>query len=161
MERRGHAFKSHLCNTRFFRVALCRGDRQRQGRNALRAFDTQPMRLIVLPKGLGTGLAGWLVPGLLVLALGGCTIAKPRTDDPWEGFNRKMYAFNDAADKAVIRPTAMAYRKVTSANMRRVIANFFANIRMPITIVNDLLQIEPKAALRNTGRFAINTTLGF
>ena len=68
---------------------------------------------------------------LCVALLAGCTIAKPRTDDPWEGFNRKMYAFNDAADKAVIRPTAMAYRKVTSANMRRVIANFFANIRMP------------------------------
>ncbi|MGN6222308.1 MlaA family lipoprotein, partial [Pseudoxanthomonas sp.] len=97
---------------------------------------------------------------LCVALLAGCTIAKPRTDDPWEGFNRKMYAFNDAADKAVIRPTAMAYRKVTSANMRRVIANFFANIRMPITIVNDLLQVEPKLALRNTGRFAINTTLG-
>jgi phospholipid-binding lipoprotein MlaA len=96
-----------------------------------------------------------------VALLAGCTIAKPRTDDPWEGFNRKMYAFNDAADKAVIRPTAVAYRKITSANMRRVVANFFANIRMPITIINDILQIEPRAALHNTGRFAINTTLGF
>jgi phospholipid-binding lipoprotein MlaA len=111
-----------------------------------------------------TPTAAHLRAGLMALCvalLAGCTVAKPRTDDPLEGFNRKMYAFNDAADKAVIRPTAMAYRKVTSANMRRVIANFFANIRMPITIVNDLLQVEPKAALRNTGRFAINTTLGF
>jgi phospholipid-binding lipoprotein MlaA len=95
------------------------------------------------------------------LALGGCTIAKPRTDDPWESFNRKMYAFNDAADKAVIRPVAVTYRKVTTPNMRRVISNFFANIKMPITIVNDVLQAEPKSALHNTGRFAINTTLGF
>src|SRR5690349_12347576 len=161
MERRGHAFKSHLCNTRFFRVALCRGDRQRQGRNALRAFDTQPMRLIVLPKGLGTGLAGWLVPGLLVLALGGCTIAKPRTDDPWEGFNRKMYAFNDAADKAVIRPVASGYRKVTSANVRRVVSNFYDNVKMPITIANNVLQGDPPRAAKSTGRFLVNTTLGF
>lgn len=97
----------------------------------------------------------------VVAAVAGCTIAKPRTDDPWEGFNRKMYAFNDAADKAVIRPVAVGYRKITTPNVRRVVANFFANIKMPITIVNDVLQAEPKAALHNTGRFAVNTTLGF
>ncbi|MBO9664298.1 VacJ family lipoprotein [Dokdonella sp.] len=103
--------------------------------------------------------AGLLAASVAFLA--GCTIAKPRTDDPWEGFNRKMYAFNDAADKAVIRPVAVGYRKITTPNMRRVVSNFFANIKMPITIVNDVLQAEPTSALRNTGRFAINTTLGF
>lgn len=98
---------------------------------------------------------------LCAIALAGCTIAKPRTDDPWQGFNRKMYAFNDAADKAVIRPVARGYRKITTPDMRRIVANFFANIRMPITIINDILQVQPIAAVRNTGRFAINTTLGF
>ena len=96
-----------------------------------------------------------------VALLAGCTIAKPRTDDPWEGFNRKMYAFNDTADKAVIRPAAVGYRKITSPNVRRIVANFFANIRMPITIVNDVLQADPKSAVRNTGRFVINSTVGF
>jgi phospholipid-binding lipoprotein MlaA len=102
--------------------------------------------------------------GLLALSvamLAGCTIARPRTDDPWEGFNRKMYAFNDAADKAVIRPVAVGYRKITSQNVRRVVSNFFANIKMPITIINDVLQADPKSAARNTGRFVINTTVGF
>lgn len=98
---------------------------------------------------------------LCLALLAGCTIAKPRTDDPWEGFNRRMYAFNQAADKAVIRPAAVTYRKVTSPNVRRLVSNFFANIRMPITIVNDLLQAEPRDALRNTSRFLINSTLGF
>jgi len=98
---------------------------------------------------------------LCVALLAGCTIAKPRTDDPWEGFNRKMYAFNDAADKAVIRPVAVGYRKITSQNVRRVVSNFFANIKMPITIINDVLQADPKSAVRNTGRFVINTTVGF
>ncbi|HET7923763.1 MAG TPA: MlaA family lipoprotein, partial [Rhodanobacteraceae bacterium] len=108
------------------------------------------MRLIVLRKGLGAGLSGWLVSGLLVLALGGCTVAKPRTDDPWEGFNRKMYAFNDAADKAVIRPVAAGYRKVTSPNVRRVVSNFYDNIKMPITIANNVLQGDPKRAAKST-----------
>lgn len=108
-----------------------------------------------------------LVPlraGLLALSLtllAGCTIAKPRTDDPWEHFNRKMYAFNDAADKAVIRPVASGYRKITTPDMRRIVANFFANIRMPITIINDILQVDPRSAFHNTGRFVINTTVGF
>lgn len=103
--------------------------------------------------------AGLLTACLVVL--GGCTIAAPRTDDPYEKFNRRVYAFNDAADKAVIRPVAAGYRKITSQNARRLISNFFANIKMPITIVNDVLQAEPRSAVRNTGRFAINTTLGF
>ncbi|MBX3701426.1 MAG: VacJ family lipoprotein [Dokdonella sp.] len=97
---------------------------------------------------------------LLALLATGCTIAKPRTDDPLEKFNRKMYVFNDAADKAVIRPVAVTYRKLTNDTTRRLIANFFANVKMPITIVNDVLQVEPKAALRNSGRFVVNTTVG-
>ena len=96
-----------------------------------------------------------------VLVLAGCTISKPRTDDPWEKFNRKVYAFNVKVDNAVIRPTAVAYRKVTSPNVRRVLSNFFANVRMPITIANDALQGEIKDALKGTGRFVINTTVGF
>ncbi|MEO7325570.1 MAG: VacJ family lipoprotein [Dokdonella sp.] len=102
--------------------------------------------------------------GLLALSvtlLAGCTIAKPRTDDPWEHFNRKMYAFNDVADKTVIRPVAAGYRKITSADMRRIVANFFANIRMPISIINDILQVDPRSAVHNTGRFVINSTVGF
>ncbi len=108
---------------------------------------------------LSTLRKGLLAAALLVLA--GCTIAKPRTDDPWEKFNRKVYHFNVKVDNAVIRPTAVAYRKVTTPNVRRVVSNFFANVRMPITIANDALQGEIKDALKGTGRFVINTTVGF
>jgi phospholipid-binding lipoprotein MlaA len=55
----------------------------------------------------------------------------------------------------------VGYRKVTSANMRRIVANFFANVKMPITIINDILQVDPKSAARNTGRFVVNSTVGF
>lgn len=102
--------------------------------------------------------------GLVVsclLVLGGCAISQPRSDDPWEKFNRKVYAFNDKVDRAVIRPTAVAYRKITSPNVRRILSNFFANIRMPISIANDALQGDIKDALKGSGRFLINTTVGF
>jgi phospholipid-binding lipoprotein MlaA len=111
--------------------------------------------------GLRGGLPGLIVPLLLVLVMGGCTVAKPRTDDPWESFNRKMYAFNDAADRTVIRPVAVGYRKITSPNVRRVIGNFYDNIKMPITIANNLLQGDPRRAFKSTGRFLVNTTVGF
>ena len=75
----------------------------------------------------------WLLIATLV-ALAGCTIAKPRTDDPLEKYNR--------------------------APVRRSVSDFFTNIRMPVTVANDLLQARPTHALKNTGRFLINLTLG-
>lgn len=97
----------------------------------------------------------------LVAIMAGCAIAQPRTDDPLESYNRTMYAFNDKMDKAVIRPAAVGYRKVTTPNARRLVSNFFANVRMPITIANNLLQGRLVMAVRNSGRFVINTTVGF
>lgn len=92
--------------------------------------------------------------------LAGCAIAKPRNDDPLEKYNRKVYAFNDALDQAVIRPVAVGYRKVTNPPVRRSISDFFTNIRMPVTVANDLLQARPTQALQSTGRFLVNLTLG-
>jgi len=103
--------------------------------------------------------ARWLAL-LLVTLLAGCTIAKPRTDDPLEKFNRNVYAFNDALDKAAIRPVAVGYRKITNAPVRRSFSDFFTNIRMPITVANDLLQARPIQALQSSGRFLVNVTLG-
>jgi phospholipid-binding lipoprotein MlaA len=100
------------------------------------------------------------LPLIAVALLAGCSIAKPRTDDPHEQFNRKVYAFNDALDKAVIRPVAVGYRNVTNPPVRRAVSDFFTNIRMPITVANDLLQARPVQAARSTGRFLVNLTLG-
>lgn len=98
---------------------------------------------------------------LAVAMLAGCAIAKPRTDDPLEKYNRKVYQFNDRLDKAVVRPVAVGYRKITNPPVRRSVSDFFTNIRMPITVANDLLQARPKQALQSSGRFLVNLTLGF
>ncbi|MBR0345103.1 MAG: VacJ family lipoprotein, partial [Rudaea sp.] len=78
-----------------------------------------------------------LAAGAAVLA--GCATPTPRRDDPYEKFNRKMYEFNSFADRVAIRPVAVGYRKVTNDTTRRLVSNFFANVKSPITIVNDLL----------------------
>jgi len=101
----------------------------------------------------------WL-PLLAIVLLAGCTIAKPRTDDPLEKYNRGVYKFNEHVDKAVVRPVAVGYRKITNPPVRRSVSDFFTNIRMPITVANDLLQARPKQALQSSGRFLVNLTLG-
>lgn len=92
--------------------------------------------------------------------LAACAVAPPRTDDPLQGFNRKMFAFNQFADKVAIRPAAQAYVKITGPRERVLIGNFFSNLRAPITIFNDVLQGRPGPAFETTGRFLVNTTVG-
>ena len=100
----------------------------------------------------------FLAAGTALLAA--CATPMPRRDDPYEKFNRKMYAFNDFADRVAIRPVAVGYRKVTNDTSRRLISNFFANVKSPITIVNDVLQGQPKYAFTQTSRLVINSTVG-
>ncbi len=92
--------------------------------------------------------------------LAGCATPMPRKDDPHEAFNRKMYAFNDFADRVAIRPVAVGYRKITNQTTRTLISNFFANIESPVTIANDILQANPKEAFKATNRLVINSTIG-
>jgi phospholipid-binding lipoprotein MlaA len=92
--------------------------------------------------------------------LAGCATPMPRKDDPLESFNRKVYAFNDFADRVAIRPVAVGYRKVTNPTSRTLISNFFANVESPITIANDVLQANFPQAAKATGRLAINSTVG-
>ena len=97
---------------------------------------------------------------LVLLAAGCATTPMPRKDDPYESFNRKMYSFNDLADRVAIRPVAVGYRKITNDTSRRLISNFFANLESPVTIANDLLQADPKEAFKATSRLVINSTVG-
>ncbi len=101
-----------------------------------------------------------LLPLVAVTVLAGCAIAKPRTDDPLEKFNRKSYAFNNALDQAVLRPVAVGYTKVTPKPVQTGISNFFTNIKLPISIANSVLQARPSDAMADTGRLMINLTVG-
>ena len=82
-------------------------------------------------------------------------------NDPWEGFNRRMFAVNDTLDSAAFIPAARAYRAVTVEKQRKGLRNFLANARTPVIFVNDLLQGEFKRAGTTMGRFVINSTVGF
>lgn len=95
---------------------------------------------------------------LASLFVSGC--ATQSNKDPLEGMNRGIYKFNDMADKAVIKPVAKAYKTVTPSPVRKGVNNFFSNLGMLTTIVNDLLQLKFSHAFTDTGRFVINSTFG-
>lgn len=80
--------------------------------------------------------------------------------DPWEPYNRSMHEFNMRVDRAVLRPAAVGYTKVTPQPVRRGISNFFSNLAQPVVAVNQLLQGKPRGAAETAGRFLMNTTWG-
>lgn len=84
----------------------------------------------------------------------------PVAYDPWEKFNRKVHAFNNAVDRAIARPLARAYVAAVPRPVRLGVGNFFDNLRQPLTMVNQLLQGRPRDATQTFGRFLLNSTVG-
>lgn len=83
-----------------------------------------------------------------------------KTPDPWEGFNRRIYAFNEYFDRYLLKPTARGYRNVTPQWLDDTVTRFFENMRDLRSGINNVLQWEWPNAGHNFGRFGINTTLG-
>lgn len=107
------------------------------------------MRLIALITGVAT-----------TLTLTGCAHKGENPNDPYESFNRKIHRFNTAADNAVLKPAATIYKTVLPGFVRKGINNAFNNLDMVPSVANDILQAQGKWAIKDTWRFAINSTLG-
>lgn len=81
--------------------------------------------------------------------------------DPLESFNRRIFEFNEAIDKAIVEPIAVTYKEKSPSRIYKGIYNFFRHIKYPIYLASDLLQFKFKQAARHTSRFIVNTTIGF
>ncbi|MBV7298584.1 MlaA family lipoprotein [Enterovibrio paralichthyis] len=82
-------------------------------------------------------------------------------DDPFEGFNRAMWAVNyDYLDPYVARPVSLAYVNYVPNWTRTGIANFLSNLEEPASMVNSLIMLDGEAALTHFNRFFINTIFG-
>ena len=80
--------------------------------------------------------------------------------DPYENWNRKVFAFNDAIDRWFLRPVAKGYRTVTPDLVDRGITNFFNNLTEIRNFTNSLLQLKGESAVVAVGRFTYNTVFG-
>ena len=102
---------------------------------------------------------------LMLLITAGCASQSASEqdplNDPFEPVNRGIYAFNDVADKYVLRPVAVGYQWLLPSQVRTGVNNFFDNISTPVDIINAALQGKFRQAASDSARMAINTTLGF
>ena len=85
----------------------------------------------------------------------------PLVDDPWEGFNRAMFSFNDFLLLKVVKPVYHGYAAVTPDSMRSGLTNARHNLMMPIRFGNCLLQGRFGEAVIELGKFIVNSTAGF
>jgi phospholipid-binding lipoprotein MlaA len=96
--------------------------------------------------------------------LSGCAAVPSKASrsprDPMERWNRSVDKVNNALDRALIKPAAKAYVRVTPQVVRTGVSNVVANLLTPTTMINDALQGKLKAAGHDLGRFLFNSTFG-
>lgn len=85
---------------------------------------------------------------------------EPAQRDPWEGFNRAVFRFNDTADRWVLKPVAVSYRQITPIFVQTGLSNFFRNLREIPNTLNSILQWKWGQAGNDAGRFLVNSTVG-
>ena len=81
------------------------------------------------------------------------------TKDCFEKINRASFALNQGLDKTIFKPVAKGYRKLPLP-IKRGTSNVLENLSSLITIPNNILQGDFKAAGINTARLVVNTTVG-
>jgi len=80
--------------------------------------------------------------------------------DPYQGMNESIFSFNEGLDHYLLEPVAKGWDFVLPDFVQTGVGNFFDNLRMLRTTLNDLLQGKPGRSAIDFGRFGINTTLG-
>lgn len=107
------------------------------------------MRLVVaLVIGLGLSSVVWAEED---------GIANP---DPWAGLNHGTHNVNDFADRKLLKPLALGYRKLVPGFARQGVSNVFSNLRDVGDAVNNLLQGKIGKSASDLGRVLVNSTLG-
>jgi len=101
----------------------------------------------------------------VILLLGfnvGCTTLEgpANPDDPFEGFNRSMFSFNENLDEYAFKPIAEGYQADTPDAVDTGITNFFNNLDDVWVFINDLLQLKIDKAMATSARIVFNSTFG-
>jgi phospholipid-binding lipoprotein MlaA len=102
----------------------------------------------------------WAI-GVLVTITGCASGPNVHPSDPIEPLNRKVASFNNAVDRAVLKPVATGYAAVAPNFVRAGVNNFFSNVSDAWTTVNSVLQLRGQKAGESFTRVAMNTFFGF
>ncbi|WP_415888590.1 VacJ family lipoprotein [Neptuniibacter sp. SY11_33] len=101
-----------------------------------------------------------LAAGAVSLALTQPVMAEEVNVDPWEGFNRAMFSFNDGLDTYALKPVTKGYKAVMPDVAETGVNNFFENLADVGTFFNSLLQGKFDNATQDFARVAFNSTFG-
>ncbi len=121
------------------------------------------------PRRLNGWVSGWLM-ALLVLLTGCATTGQSGLAgeersatskiDPWENYNRKVYAFNERIDRQILAPVARTYVNVVPQPVRRGVTNFFGNVSDVWSALNNFLQFKLADGMQDIVRVGTNTLFG-
>lgn len=114
-----------------------------------------PSALVVLALVVAVALGG-----CATVPAGGAAPAQASSADPWENFNRKVFAFNEAVDEAVLKPVAEVYRDALPQLVRTGIGNVLGNFYDAWSVANHLLQGKVQSGLDMGMRVLSNTFFG-
>ncbi|MBU0689852.1 MAG: VacJ family lipoprotein [Gammaproteobacteria bacterium] len=113
------------------------------------------------PLSLATTRSALLLSCLLFSACSTTHLSRyTQEKDPFESYNRMAYSFNDALDKAILKPVAQGYVKYMPQLGKMATQNFFSNLDDVTVTCNDLLQLKFKQAASDGSRVLFNTTFG-
>tara|TARA_R110000851_G_scaffold293427_1_gene448030 strand:+ start:65152 stop:66021 length:870 start_codon:yes stop_codon:yes gene_type:complete len=116
---------------------------------------------ISMPSPLRSRLSKVLPVLALTAVVAGCAnVPNPSPNDPWESYNRSMFAFNETVDKAFMKPIAQGYETVVPQPARSCVNNIFNNFQDAWSSVNSFLQGRPFDGINSLGRVLMNTTMG-
>lgn len=102
-----------------------------------------------------------LLVGLSMTLLSACATTGALDErDPWEGFNRGVYSFNETMDTVLFDPISKVYNFITPDFLDSGVTNFFSNIAQVPVIANDILQFKFDQAVNDTVRLFLNSTVG-
>lgn len=107
-----------------------------------------------------TKFRGLVVAGAVSLALSQPVMAENVEVDPWEGFNRAMFNFNDGLDTYALKPVTKGYKAVMPDMAEEGVHNFFENLADIGTLINNLLQGKFESAGKDFARVSFNSTFG-
>jgi len=102
----------------------------------------------------------WLLIGGCLAMTGCASTSGGNPLDPFEATNRRIDAFNDSVDQAVLRPVAKTYFDYTPTLLQTTVQNFFGNLRDVWSVVNNGLQLKPKETVETGVRVAVNSVVG-
>lgn len=104
-------------------------------------------------------LGRFAIASLVISLISGCaSTSNPK--DPYEGFNRAMFTFNDTVDQVALKPVATVYKSALPSFVQTGVGNFFGNIGDVWIAANNLLQGKIEDGMSDVARVMINSSFG-